>query len=482
MYRKVFFGLMTVLVVLSMLAGCAPQPAQTVIETVVIEKKVEVPVIQTVEVQKEVEKLITPTPEQINLEIWWWGGQNVPDYEDYLKRSIAEYEKLHPNIKITEVLRGTDDVIPAFNGAVEAGKGPDVATLWWGMYFMPDVWKGNALPLDQYVSQDEINHWLAADWHAWGNHYWQFDQWMEGHPIVYNKEMFTQAGLDPEKPPTTWDEILAACDALKAAGIEPMVIGIKDGWIATVSQDVFGFQELPNGRMDYMEAVLGIRKFTDPEFAYFDKMYELKERGCFNDDASSLGIYDGRMAYPAGRGAMNFPSLPTAMGWIKEMGSDKVGFMAPPMTSHPVGMAVDMEGLFLPNFSEHPQEASDFLAYLHSEDRMKAIADELGYVYVPDDRFNMDWIQDPVIKSGLELGVQGMEQGTRMVESLIPYSIFSDGFFPALQLMFSEDMKPAEAAAMVEKAAENWRQLNPEQVAQYRLWYEETKAKAAEGQ
>jgi len=206
-------------------------------------------------------------------------------------------------------------------------------------------------------------------------------------------------------------------------------------------------------------------------------MYELKQRGCFNDDVSSLGVYDGRMAFPAGRGAMNFPSLPTAMEQIKTMGSDTVGFMIPPRTTRPTAMAVDMEGLFLPIFSKHPQEAADFLVYLHSPERMKALADELGYAYVPDDRFDLNWIEDPAIRRGLEMGKEGMEIEVRMVESLIPYSIFSDGFFPALQLMFSENLEPDKAAAMVQEAAENWRQLNPEQVEQYTLWYEETKAK-----
>ena len=39
---------------------------------------------------------------------------------------------------------------------------------------------------------------------------------------IYNKKLFEQAKLDPEAPPKTWDELLAACEALKTAGIEPL--------------------------------------------------------------------------------------------------------------------------------------------------------------------------------------------------------------------------------------------------------------------
>ncbi len=36
--------------------------------------------------------------------------------------------------------------------------------------------------------------------------------------LYYNKDAFQKAGLDPEKPPKTWDEVEAALKALKAAG------------------------------------------------------------------------------------------------------------------------------------------------------------------------------------------------------------------------------------------------------------------------
>jgi ABC-type glycerol-3-phosphate transport system substrate-binding protein len=37
--------------------------------------------------------------------------------------------------------------------------------------------------------------------------------------LYYNKDLFRQAGLDPEKPPVTWDEFLAAAEALSKIGV-----------------------------------------------------------------------------------------------------------------------------------------------------------------------------------------------------------------------------------------------------------------------
>ena len=39
-----------------------------------------------------------------------------------------------------------------------------------------------------------------------------------GPVLYYNKKAFTAAGLDPEQPPATLDEVRAAAEKLKAAG------------------------------------------------------------------------------------------------------------------------------------------------------------------------------------------------------------------------------------------------------------------------
>lgn len=45
--------------------------------------------------------------------------------------------------------------------------------------------------------------------------------------ILYNKDMFDEHGWTI---PETWDEFLALCDEIKAAGIQPLFLGYKDTW------------------------------------------------------------------------------------------------------------------------------------------------------------------------------------------------------------------------------------------------------------
>ena len=51
--------------------------------------------------------------------------------------------------------------------------------------------------------------------------------------MFYNKDAFAKAGITAT--PTTWDEFLAACEALKTAGIIPMTV--DDAYMACL----FGF-------------------------------------------------------------------------------------------------------------------------------------------------------------------------------------------------------------------------------------------------
>ncbi|WP_161632190.1 extracellular solute-binding protein [Nakamurella lactea] len=59
-----------------------------------------------------------------------------------------------------------------------------------------------------------------------------------GVGLHYNRELFTQAGLDPDKPPTSWDEVRAAAKAIAGktgqAGFAQMSQNGTGGWQLTV--------------------------------------------------------------------------------------------------------------------------------------------------------------------------------------------------------------------------------------------------------
>lgn len=78
--------------------------------------------------------------------------------------------------------------------------------------------------------------------------------------LVYNRALFTKAGLDPDKPPTTWDEVRAAAKKIAApgvAGYTQMTVKNTGGWILTAMTYSFG------GRMEKEEAGKYQQSLTD---------------------------------------------------------------------------------------------------------------------------------------------------------------------------------------------------------------------------
>ncbi len=78
--------------------------------------------------------------------------------------------------------------------------------------------------------------------------------WNNSTPLFYyNKDMFTAAGLDPEKPPTTWQELEADCEKIMAANAAPNCISMQvygwylEQWMALQNQELVNNG---NGRED----------------------------------------------------------------------------------------------------------------------------------------------------------------------------------------------------------------------------------------
>ncbi|AMM19612.1 sugar ABC transporter substrate-binding protein [Frondihabitans sp. PAMC 28766] len=65
-----------------------------------------------------------------------------------------------------------------------------------------------------------------------------------GQALYYNRQLFTQAGLDPNKPPTTWAEVRSDAKAIatttKEAGFSTMTQSNTGGWSLVTLANAFG--------------------------------------------------------------------------------------------------------------------------------------------------------------------------------------------------------------------------------------------------
>jgi len=160
------------------------------------------------------------------LDMWWWGEQELPGLQKFVDDSVKNYSAA----SVKTMLQDTAVVISQFQTAAAAGKAPDIQYLWNGIYHMESVWLGYLRPLNGLINDEVLKNSRATLLsHYDGNVYR-----MGWYPLpmiwAYNKDLFEKAGLDPDNPPKTWDDLLSACDKLKAKGIAPLGGGIQDGY------------------------------------------------------------------------------------------------------------------------------------------------------------------------------------------------------------------------------------------------------------
>lgn len=115
------------------------------------------------------------------------------------------------------------------------------------------------------------------------------------HGFIYNKDVFEAAGVTEE--PTTWQELLDACEKIKATGVTPIYMP-RDSWVPQVLMtDNFTKILGPDGCQDFADEVMRNEiKWTDvPEFAQvIDTYLDLYNKGYVNDNFASAA--DGSAA------------------------------------------------------------------------------------------------------------------------------------------------------------------------------------------
>ena len=127
----------------------------------------------------------------------------------------AEFQKKHPGITVKPVYTGSyqDSIVKAMTAA-KAGNAPDAAVLLsTDMFTLID--SDVIVPVDTIATSDADKTWIKSFYPAFmANSQAQGHTWgipFQRSTIVqyWNKDAFKAAGLDPEKAPKTWDEMVA---------------------------------------------------------------------------------------------------------------------------------------------------------------------------------------------------------------------------------------------------------------------------------
>ncbi len=132
----------------------------------------------------------------------------------------ADFEKENPGIKVKPIYAGTyqETIVKALT-AHKAGDPPVTSVLLsTDMFTLID--EDAIVPIDSVASAAEDKAWLKSFFPAFmlnsqtGGKTWGVPFQRSTVVLYWNKELFKEAGLDPNKPPATWNEMLAYAQKL----------------------------------------------------------------------------------------------------------------------------------------------------------------------------------------------------------------------------------------------------------------------------
>ena len=160
------------------------------------------------------------------------GGDAAKLMEDL----CAQYNEENPDVVVEPVYTGNyDDTVTKIQTAIQGGTPPDVfVSLATQRFTMAST--GMAMPLDDLIAADEDGEEYIKDFLPG----FMEDSYVDGkiysipfqrstEIMYYNKDLFRAAGLDPEQPPKTWDEVVEYAQKLTNDKTKGVGIALNSG-------------------------------------------------------------------------------------------------------------------------------------------------------------------------------------------------------------------------------------------------------------
>lgn len=313
--------------------------------------------------------------------IWHW----MSDKEEAFLELASRYER-ETGVKIRfELYAPSDAYSQKVRAAAQAGNLPDIYGILGEVRdFASFINSGHVLDLTKYMDANEgkwrnsffqkvlmMNEFLPAN---------QFGvkPGIYGVPIdvvniefLYNKDLFKKAGLDPDRPPSTWQEFIDIGRKLKAANTPGLVSGWGEMWMIDCLASNFAFNIM--GRDKVIATIKGEVSYTDPDWIrVFDLFRQMRDEGLLASGVVTMINKQAEQTFANGRAAFAFNGSWCVNVYNGMNPSLNYGAFLPPQvdSKYPVTIWGGAGSSFMVNpKSPRKEEAVKFLMWLTDNDQ-----------------------------------------------------------------------------------------------------------------
>lgn len=145
--------------------------------------------------------------DEVTITYWQY---TFPAKVEEIDQLIEKFEEENPGIKVEAQDFPYDQYNDKITAAMHANKAPDILNIYYG-------WIPNFVKLDyiqpipeDFMSTEEIEDYYLPmiQTSKFDDKYYTLPTAVRSLALFWNKELFEEAGLDPEQPPVTWDELV----------------------------------------------------------------------------------------------------------------------------------------------------------------------------------------------------------------------------------------------------------------------------------
>jgi ABC-type glycerol-3-phosphate transport system substrate-binding protein len=392
--------------------------------------------------------------------VWHW----MTDRDPAFKELASRYEKL-TGLKVNFELYAPSDIYSQKVRAAAHGENlPDIfGILGEKRDFASFVKAGYVLDLTPYMEADSAS-WkkaffpqaLALNEFTQANSY-GVTPGIYGVPIdimtiqmVYNKDLFKQLGLNPERPPKTFAELLEVGKKIKEANIQGLVSGWGEMWMVDCFATNYAFNVM--GKDKFIATIEGKVSYTDPDWIrVFAVFKEMRESGVLSRGLVTMINKTAEQLFASNKAVFAFNGswgVNVYRGMNPEL---NYGVMLPPQASeiHPMAIWGGAGSSFMVNaHAKNKEEAIKFLEWLTDRKQQAYLAQATNNLPANKDSLSQ-------VSGQLAQFARGMDNATHPnVWEVSEFSTVIEARDKGIQSIIIAEKTPEQVAAEVQKVKE----------------------------
>ncbi|MFA5092512.1 MAG: extracellular solute-binding protein [Candidatus Omnitrophota bacterium] len=392
-----------------------------------------------------------------SITVWHWMTDRDATFQELSKK----YETL-TGVKVNfELYAPSEAYAQKIRAAAQGINLPDIfGVLGDKMDFSAFIRAGHILDLTPYMEANN-NNWkntffpkaLAVNEFTPGNSY-GINPGIYGVPIdittiqmIYNKKLFMQLGLDPNRVPKTLQEFLEIGSKIRAAGMQGLVSGWGEVWMIDCLANNFAFNIM--GQDKVLATIKGEVPYDDPDWIKVFSVFEqMQDSGVLAKGLVTMINKSAEQLFANEKAVFAFNGS-WCVNVYKGMNSDlDYGVMLPPQISekYPVSIWGGAGSSFVINArSKNKEEAVKFLIWLMDQDQQAYLA--ISTNNLPANKNSLSKIPEVLAQFA-----RGMNYATHPnVWEVSESSLVTETFDRGIQSIIIGEKTPQQVAIEVQK-------------------------------